>query len=500
MAALVEYLGLTQFVIAISIFLLASFSDIRIRKVSDVVWVTMGMLGLSIFSLIVAYDSSFHIIISFGMMPILGFFSYFLACEWVVDFHEKEVNLPWVLILIVSTGAVIIHPFFLYDQFDMLTKVFISYDFILILILFLSIFLFLEFYTFYLDYKYYKSNLETTKLVSKNEKKEKNAQSKYNSSNIASWILLILMITHLCATIISGTGEHVSPIYFGAFGALIPIIFLILYLLFFDWRIFPKEKNDNKTKNSKHDKKEKSSLEEEIEQEIIPRNRGFLEKITWSFLFIFGFITLMIGIAVVPDNAEYYIAILSVVVWMINFYALYNLGIPKGGADTKALLALTVLFPKYIFIEQLLINKIFFDLTEFISGIAYIFPFAFSVLINATVVTLIIPIALLIYNATKKDLYFPFCFFGYKMDLKSILDKHVWLMERIDDKGNIIKSSLTSSIEPDPETLKILTDKGRITVWVTPKIPFIVPMTIGFVINFLVGNLLFAIIFGLSSL
>lgn len=198
------------------------------------------------------------------------------------------------------------------------------------------------------------------------------------------------------------------------------------------------------------------------------------------------------------DIPDYYAAMFSVQIWLIMFYAMYNLGIPKGGADTKALMALSVLFPIYIF-KPLLIDFSFFTSEKIFSGIAYIFPFAFSVLINATVISLFVPLCLVIYNATKSDLKFPYCAFGYKMNINDIPKKHVWLMDQIDEKGNISTVLIPRQSEKDTEMIKEFEKHGHKNAWVTPKIPFIIPMAVGFLLIFLIGNILFTLIFGLGG-
>ncbi|OYT59005.1 hypothetical protein B6U81_06840 [Thermoplasmatales archaeon ex4484_30] len=79
---------------------------------------------------------------------------------------------------------------------------------------------------------------------------------------------------------------------------------------------------------------------------------------------------------------------------------------------------------------------------------------------------------------------FPYCFFGYKM--KAEKARHVWSMESIVD-GKRKKSIL-------PQKNVDIASFGDEEIWVTPKVPFLIPLTIGYIVSFLLGDVLYKII------
>lgn len=86
----------------------------------------------------------------------------------------------------------------------------------------------------------------------------------------------------------------------------------------------------------------------------------------------------------------------------------------------------------------------------------------------------------------KRDVEFPQCILGYRMSAKKAKDRFVWPMERIEN-GKRIK-------EIFPIKNQKIDALGDAVIWVTPKIPFMVPLLIGFVMSFLVGDLLYLLI------
>jgi len=123
------------------------------------------------------------------------------------------------------------------------------------------------------------------------------------------------------------------------------------------------------------------------------------------------------------------------------------------------------------------------------------------------------------YNVTKGDIGLPMLF-GYRMPLSEIPGKFVWLMERPQYRNDYgiklmtlvgetsgmqswlreqmftgeIKTkyfpskNASDSLDSDLHVLKNL---GMDRVWVTPKIPFMVAILVGYVISFILGNMLF---------
>jgi preflagellin peptidase FlaK len=515
MAAL-GYIGLAQFLIATALLIFASYSDHKLRKVSDVIWVIMGLSAM-VFLAIYYFESNSFVEISLGLMPILGLLTYFLICDWLVDFEEGELNFPWAAIIAIVILIIIAQAYWL--GFETTQLILIS--------LFFLVFIILEVIMLHQDYAHYKSNIDESESehikggsvstsaapqskkpekisVKSTEKPEEDKDVKTSFITIGSWIILVLILAHLTASLIlyhAFITNDILKFYTGIFGIVIPIIVLALYLVFFDWKLFPEPTHEASEANSskRSDDEHKKELDEPI---LIFRQRSLIEKLGWAFIVIIGFMLVLNAVAYSQDNylPKHYLASFSVQVWIVIFYGFYNLGIPKGGADTKALMALAVLFPTFVYYEPALIFTTIERLIEDLPGFEYFFTFTLSVLINATIITVFIPVALLFYNVSKGNVKFPQCFFGYKMDLKKVLKSHVWLMEYVDDEGEHKTVLFPRSGETESSEVTKLKKKGMKNVWVTPKIPFIIPMTIGFFMNFIVGNILFVIIFAGSGL
>jgi len=121
-----------------------------------------------------------------------------------------------------------------------------------------------------------------------------------------------------------------------------------------------------------------------------------------------------------------------------------------------------------------------------------IFPFSFVVLVDAAVLQLVVPVGLFIYNLTRGDIGIQ-SFLGYRAPLDPF-PKHVRLMERITDRGeHVVVLRPKRESDPTPEIVK-LRAAGIRRAWVTPWVPFMVPLLGGFLLAFLAGNLLVAVL------
>jgi preflagellin peptidase FlaK len=160
----------------------------------------------------------------------------------------------------------------------------------------------------------------------------------------------------------------------------------------------------------------------------------------------------------------------------------YYTGIVKGGADAKAVISIAFAFPAYPAVWDLpLIAVPSGDIPQFMVP-------AFSVFFLAAVLTILMAAVYLIINLIRGDREFPFMFAGYRMDLSAMAGAHVWPMEDVVD-GERIRS--LSGLE-DPGIPERLAEAGMDRVWVTPIIPFLIPIAISFALIIIVGNPLFA--------
>jgi len=165
----------------------------------------------------------------------------------------------------------------------------------------------------------------------------------------------------------------------------------------------------------------------------------------------------------------------------------FFMGVLHGGADAKAFITIAILAPVY----PTFLSFPLFE-TPFLLGLG--FPFALAVLLNSALMLLAVPPALMIFNATRGDLTMPRAAFGYRMPLEKAENAFVWPMERVVDGEVVIKLFPPKDDESVEDAYAALKEAGRDDIWVTPQIPFLIPLTIGFVVTFVVGNLLYALL------
>ncbi len=184
----------------------------------------------------------------------------------------------------------------------------------------------------------------------------------------------------------------------------------------------------------------------------------------------------------------------SMPLMLVVYQLFYRVRLLHGGADTKGLIALTLLIPSYP--EATPFPVLTADpRVESIVRVA--FPFSFVVWVDAAIVSLAVPIGLVLYNAVRRDRAFPQAFLGYRAPLDQ-LPRHAWLMERITDGGeHVLVLFPKRGADPAAQVAR-LRARGIKRAWVTPQIPFMVPLFVGFVLAFVTGNLLVGIL-GLSG-
>jgi preflagellin peptidase FlaK len=186
-------------------------------------------------------------------------------------------------------------------------------------------------------------------------------------------------------------------------------------------------------------------------------------------------------------NDGYMWQLMVIPILFVLFFFLYQFNVIKGGADAKALIAIALLIPRYPMLGPFPLIHVTVDATQ------YIMPFAIMVLFNAALLTLVVPVVMYFYNIYKRDLRFPTMFFGYTMDLSTAREKFVWPMEFMKD-GELKMSVFVRPDDSTEEQLNQLEAAGMTRIWVTPKIPFLIPITASLLFSTIVGNLIFFLV------
>ncbi len=172
--------------------------------------------------------------------------------------------------------------------------------------------------------------------------------------------------------------------------------------------------------------------------------------------------------------------LVAIPVMMLVTFILYYFYVLHGGADAKAVLALAILLPYYPYLKGITDHGA--D-QQIVTAMQPLFPFAFVILLNSSLIALVLPVAYLFINLKNGNIGFPQMFFGYKTDIASAKKSFVWPMEYLEDGKRKIRLRPMDEGENIYDSLP--SDE---MIWVTPKIPFIVLMFMGFILSFLIGN------------
>jgi archaeal preflagellin peptidase FlaK len=211
--------------------------------------------------------------------------------------------------------------------------------------------------------------------------------------------------------------------------------------------------------------------------------RGVLENgPNYVVLAIYSIVVVTLAyLYVTLDNEQLFWQYLTIPIMFVLLILMYQFDVIKGGADAKALIALTVVFPSYPIFLQLPIlmpNSI----------VTIAFPFSLLILFNAALLSLIIPIGLTIFNISRRDRKVPAMFLGYKVSIHDVKRKFVWPMQRVEE-GLVVFRYFPKEDEDYDQVLEQLANAGEKTIWVTPKLPFLLFITASVLISAIVGNL-----------
>ncbi len=196
----------------------------------------------------------------------------------------------------------------------------------------------------------------------------------------------------------------------------------------------------------------------------------------WVIMGSIGVILLAAQWFTIGFENPYYLLFIPIMIGLM--FALFQLRLIFGGADAKALMALAILVPLKPEILQ-------FPVFE---GSAIAMPGSWIVFSNSILLFLFIPLSLLFFNVLKRNIEFPFCVLGYKMSVKKAKQTFVWPLEKIKD-GKRKFSYMPKEFDIDDELLAF-EKHGIKEIWVTPKVPFMIPLLAGFIVTFVLGDIL----------
>ena len=197
----------------------------------------------------------------------------------------------------------------------------------------------------------------------------------------------------------------------------------------------------------------------------------------WVIMGAIGAILLLVQYLTIGFENIWYLVFIPIMILLM--YAFFQMRLLFGGADAKALMAIAILIPIQPSIGTFPIWTSFW-------------PGSWTIFCNAVILFLIIPISLLIYNLVKRNIQFPYALLGYKMSVEKAKQTFMWPLERIKD-GKRKLSYMPKEFDADEE-LRAFENQGITEIWVTPKIPFMIPLLVGFIVAFFPGDLLMQLI------
>jgi len=207
--------------------------------------------------------------------------------------------------------------------------------------------------------------------------------------------------------------------------------------------------------------------------------------VLWVVMALVGLVALAAQLAFEPSDVlgrwPYLVFIPG---FAVAIYAMWWFGLIAGGADAKALMAMALLVPFPL------------ALAEGVPPLAGPLPGAFTVLGDSLLLFLAIPLSLAVWNLAHGHARFPHLFLGVKRKAKDVRRGHAWPMEVVEEDGSRRTRLMASrmSEEEVEATFARVQALGEEKVWVSPKIPFMIPLLLGFVATFLVGDLIFALL------
>jgi hypothetical protein len=172
----------------------------------------------------------------------------------------------------------------------------------------------------------------------------------------------------------------------------------------------------------------------------------------------------------------------------VLIYVMYFTNVIHGGADAKALMSIALVNPWY---PELSEGLPILTTPEALEGVVDVsFPFVLLVLMMASLTVMLLPLYNLGANARRGNLVLPMALFGRRMRVEEAEKAMVWPMETMVD-GRLRRALFPKRGRNLQSEYGALRSAGIQEVWVTHKIPFIVPITAGLVLAAVVGNFVY---------
>lgn len=163
-------------------------------------------------------------------------------------------------------------------------------------------------------------------------------------------------------------------------------------------------------------------------------------------------------------------AVLLLVAWVG-----YLTGFIGGGADAKAIMALAVLAPLPL------------DPAWTVPWQGP-FPLVLTMLMNGLFAALAVPLFLAATNLARGQLAGWITFLAFPVAVERLDYRVVWPLEYVDEDGELVRTYSPKRVPIEGSEPEDYQAAGIETVWVTPKVPFLVPLFVGVAITAFLGD------------
>jgi prepilin signal peptidase PulO-like enzyme (type II secretory pathway) len=180
------------------------------------------------------------------------------------------------------------------------------------------------------------------------------------------------------------------------------------------------------------------------------------------------------------------VPVIAVVASVLLARALFEIGILYGGADAKALMVAGLLVPMW--------TTPLFALPAGALAAVEFYPYALTLLMNAAILSAGVPLALALWNARRGTFEFPRGFTGYPIPVARLSSSFVWVKDPLLSPEAEEADTTEADIALRKRQQAELEAQGVSTVWVTPQLPFVLPLLAGAVVGLLAGNLVFDLV------
>lgn len=177
-------------------------------------------------------------------------------------------------------------------------------------------------------------------------------------------------------------------------------------------------------------------------------------------------------------------SVIAVLATVLVARGLFEAGLLYGGADAKALMIAGLLLPT--FETPLLVG------TSALAAVYAILPFALTLLMDAAILSVVVPVGLAARNASRRDFPGLRGFTGYSIPARELPDRWVWVRDpAVEDAREREEEAETSADDRRlrTEIARDLERRGIARVWVTPQLPFLAVMFAGLLVALAAGNL-----------